>query len=449
MVGKVVIISIILLVMFSLPAAAEEVTYKTRSTVYDTGDPSLLPGDHYWDANTFSSFWYQIKPGLSSEVLYIHNSVNSSSTIKVGDRIDEGDLYYISKPQLKRTKIGGFDDSNSFVADGIDLEKYYLMGFFGSMHLAMPEDPASLSTGCNPDEIAKILLEFKSENKKQMFSGEEWELKDGWSLLVQQVDVEGNKVWLELKRDGMLVDSEVISASVDLSKPERTYVYKDDDDRPVFYCYVDSVFRGQDSDFVVLKYVFLRGDIITIGTGDTYDSLEVTGFQVPAGYLNGTDYAGTGTGTVLYAGDDALVMCNKDDIDLVADEDFDLYDGMYLHTEDGSALKMTLWKKCSITIPDCPSNEVVESATIDDAATVSDKNYLNGTDPAETNNPSAKTDAQTTQPSSVVDKDVSRSSADTKDEVTSSMAQSTEKTPGFEAILAVSGLIGVGLLRRR
>jgi Protein of unknown function (DUF1608). len=57
----------------------------------------------------------------------------------------------------------------------------------------MPEDSSDLSAGCKPDNIARILLETDDDTKKQMFSGEEWDLAGGWSLVVQQVDVEGNK----------------------------------------------------------------------------------------------------------------------------------------------------------------------------------------------------------------------------------------------------------------
>ena len=161
------------------PAAnATDVNYKIRSTIYDNCDSSLSTGDYYWDANTFPGFWYQIKPGLSSELLYLYND-NSSSTFQLGDTIDEGDLYYVSKPQMKKTKIGGSDDESTYIVDDVDLKKYYLLGFFGSGYVAMPENPSSLSAGCKPDKIAKILVEYGSDDKKQLKSGEEWELADG------------------------------------------------------------------------------------------------------------------------------------------------------------------------------------------------------------------------------------------------------------------------------
>ena len=352
-----ILIALAILTLLIVPVNASDVKYKIKSTIYDTTDSSLDTGNFYWDADSFSGFWYAIKPGLSSELLYFNNTVNSSSTFKLGDTVEEGDLYYISKPQIKKTKIGGCDDGSTFIVDDVDLKKYYLLGFFGSSYVAMPEDPSDLSAGCKPDKIAKILVQYKSDNKKQMFSGEEWELADGWSLVVQQVDVEGDKVWVQLNRNGEEVDSDVISGKADLTKPERTYLYKDGDDNPVFYCYVDSIFRGTDADFVVFKYAYLISDITTINTGDTYGAFEVDGFEVPA-LMDGTDYAGSGSGTVLNTGDDAIVMSTDKDITLNPDEMIDFYSGMYLKTEDtkGSTLKMSLWKTCTIT----PGENVTE-----------------------------------------------------------------------------------------
>lgn len=360
-----IIVFFTILVLTMMPASASDVTYNIRSTVYDSSDSFTPAGDFYWDANTFSGFWFQIKPGLSSEVLYFHNSVNASSTMQLGDKIAEGDLYYVSKPQMKKTKIGGMNDESTYVVDGIDLKKYYLMGFFGAQHVVMPEDPSSLSAGCQPDKIAKILMETDDDGKKQMLSGETWDLAGGWSLVVQQVDVEGKKVWLQLNKGEEEIDSAVVSGDTELANTERTYLYKDGDDNPVFYCYVDSVFRGATDDFVVFKYTFLRGDITTIQTGDSYGAFDVEGLEVPA-VMNGINYAGSGGGTKLNTGDNALVMSSNKDIDLDGKKTIDLYGGMYLKTEDTSSpvLKMTLLMTKTIKAPASADTKAVEKETV-------------------------------------------------------------------------------------
>ena len=418
-----------LLIMAMMPVSASDVTYKIRSSVYDNSDVSALTGDFYWDANSFSGFWFPIKPGLSSEVLYFHNTVNSSSTIQAGDEIAEGDLYYVSKPQMKKTKIGACDNGGTYVVDGVDLKKYYLMGFFGSQHVVMPEDSSDLSAGCKPDKIAKILLETDDDVKKQMFSGEEWELAGGWSLVVKQVDVEGNKVWVQLNKDGKEIDTSIVSGDMDLAKQERTYLYKDADDNPVFYCYVDSIFRGIDADFVVFKYAFLRGDIITIEDGGSYGAFGVEGFEVPV-VMGGVDYAGSGSGTVLHTGDDALVMSSNADIILSPNKIIDLYGGLYLKTEDTSApcLKMTLWKTCTITVPDAVSEDKNEEA--DEKVIVVD--LAEGDNGAQTS-------------SSTIDENVVSHDVDNAD---GDVVQNSIVLPGFELLISLVGLFGASRFRR-
>ncbi|MBN2109495.1 MAG: hypothetical protein JW705_00190 [Methanosarcinaceae archaeon] len=414
------------LTFLTFPVSASDLTYQIRSSVYDNTDPSIPTGDFYWDADGFSGFWYQIKPGLSSELLYFHNSVNASATIQPGDEIAEGDLYYVSKPQMKKTKIGGSDDGSTYIVDGADLKKYYLMGFFGSQYLAMPADFSSLASGCKSDRIAKILMEQGSDDKKQMFSGEEWELAGGWSLVAKQIDVEGNKVWVELKQNGEMIDSDVISMAEDRTRPQRTYLYKDNDDYPVFYCYVDSIFMGSTSDFVVFRYAFLRGDITSIESGDTYGLFDVRGFEVPA-FMNGTNFAGSGSGTVLNTGDDALVMVSNSDITLDPDETIDLYGGMYLKTEDtsGSCLKMTLWKKCSIAAADKVAEETgveEEELVVIDMAEAEEESVFSV-------------------------KDETEISAD-GGEKEEAVMESSVNAPGFELIFGLMGILGASMLRK-
>ncbi|TQD25918.1 S-layer protein domain-containing protein [Methanolobus vulcani] len=425
-----IFITLFVMSLFVLPVDASDVTYKIRSTVYDNTDPSLDAGDFYWDASSFSGFWYMIKPGFSSELLYLENNINSSSTFQLGDTIEEGHLYYVSKPQMKKSKIGGFDDGNTFIVDDVDLKMYYALGFFGVGYIAMPEDTSDLSAGCKPDKIAKILLEQGSDDKKQMFSGEEWELADGWSLQVQQIDVDGEKVWIQLKHDGEEIDSGVVSGNMDLTKPERTYLYKDGDDNPVFYCYVDSIFRGKDTDFVVFKYTCLLSDITTIEAGSTYGVFDVEVFEIPA-LMNNTNYAGSSTGTILYTGDDAIVMSSNKDVTLDPNKMIDLYSGMYIRTEDtsGTCLKMSLWKTCTITVPD----------TVTDENEISEDEEMVVVDLAEEDNDDKGT---VENPSIIDDKDATSDSAE------ETVVESSVNLSGFELVFGSLGLLCTALVRR-
>ncbi|WMW25176.1 S-layer protein domain-containing protein [Methanolobus sediminis] len=424
---KIMLVLSVLMTMLIVPVSAEDVTYTIRSIVYDNTESSTEAGDFYWDANTFSGFLYMIKPGLSSELLYLHNSVNASNTIQLGDTIEEGDLYYISKPQKKKTKIAGSDDSGTFMVDDVDLEFYYLMGFFGPKYVVMPEDPSAPSQGCKPDKIAKILLE--SDDKKNVASGEVWELAGCWTLVVDQVDVEGEKVWVHLNYKGEEIDSGVISSSADLTNMEKTYLYKDSDDYPVFYCTVESVFSGTDTNFAVFKYAYLRGDLTTIENGDTYGIFDVEGFEVPA-LMNDTNYAGSNDQTVLNTGDDAVVLSSNKAVTLNPDEQIDLHGGLYLKTESGNCLKMTLWKTCTIKV-DNTAEEENPTEENDDIVVV---------DLAEDSTEKEENTVSSTQDETEVQTD-----EETEEEFT---VESSVSAPGFELLLGFVGLMGASVIRK-
>nr|WP_245250003.1 S-layer protein domain-containing protein [Methanolobus bombayensis] len=419
--------------MLIVPVSADDPTYTIRSTVYDSSDSSIAAGDFYWDANTFSGFWYPIKPGLSSELLYLHNSVNSSERIQLGDTIEEGDLYYVCKPQKKKSKIASSDDGGTFIVDDVDLEFIYQMGFFGPGYLVMPEDNSAPSQGCKPDKIAKIMLQFDSDDKKQMFSGEEWELAGGWTLVVDQIDVEGEKVWVHLKKNGEEIDSGVISSSANMTNMERTYLYKDSDDNPVFYCSVESIFRGTDSDFAVFKYAFLRGDITTIESDATYGIFDVESFEVPA-LMNGIDYAGSKGGTVLHTGDDAVVLSSNKAVTLSGDKQIDLHGGLYLKTEDTDApcLKMTLRKTCTVKSKGTTSK--TESA--EEEVVVVD---MGGEEVEEEVAVESESAASTEDKENV--------EVDMEEDVPE--VESSVSTPGFEMTMGIFGLVGALLLFKR
>jgi S-layer protein (TIGR01567 family) len=430
---KIMGILLVLAVMLVVPVSAEDPTYTVRSTVYDSSDSSIATGDFYWDANTFSGFWYAIKPGLSSELLYLHNSANSSERIQLDDTIEEGDLYYVCKPQKKKSKIASSDDGGTFIVDDVDLEFIYQMGFFGPAYLVMPQDPSAPSQGCKPDEIAKILLQFDSDDKKQMFSGEEWELAGGWSLVVDQIDVEGEKVWVHLMKNGEEIDSGVVSSSANMTNMDRTYLYKDGDDNPVFYCTVESIFRGTDTDFAVFKYAFLRGDITTIESDATYGIFDVEGFEVPD-LMDGIDYAGSSGNTVLHEGDDALVLSSNKAVTLSADKQIDLHGGLYIQTEDvGSSpcLKMTLRKTCTIK----STVTTAEAETSEEEVVVVD---MTETEVEEETEISEST-------SSTVDEDTVE--VDLEEETPD--VESSVSTPGFGITFGILGLVGALLLFKR
>jgi S-layer protein (TIGR01567 family) len=160
-------------------------------------------------------------------------------------------------------------------------------------------------------------------------TGEAWELGGGFALTAQQIDLEGDKVWFSLAKNGNELDNEVIDSSSGATNQARTYVYTEDigseDDVPVFHCYVDAVFRGTDTNIVQVKFAFLiDNEVLEINSGDNYGIMEV---KTATGSKN--------TGSVLLRNVDTS-------LDLDEDSKEHIMGDMYFKTGDDKNMKVTL-----------------------------------------------------------------------------------------------------------
>jgi S-layer protein (TIGR01567 family) len=115
------------------------------------------------------------------------------------------------------------------------------------------------------NKCTKLLMEFNSSTRKTLATGESWSMGSGFVLEAAQIDLEGDKVWLRLFKDDIVVASKVISVDAS-ARQGQVYTYTKEiagePDVPVFSCYVDALFRGTSTNIVQIKYVFLTEDEI-------------------------------------------------------------------------------------------------------------------------------------------------------------------------------------------
>ncbi|KAF5427562.1 MAG: S-layer protein, partial [Candidatus Methanomarinus sp.] len=129
------------------------------------------------------------------------------------------------------------------------------------------------------NKLAKPLVEFDDTDIKTLATGEEWDVGGGFTLNAMQIDLDSEKVWFCLCKNGKEIDSEVIGTGGS-GLQGRVYAYTKDmagvGDVPVFSCYVSAVFRGTCSNLVQIKYVFSIDDGGTrIHAGDNYGVMKV------------------------------------------------------------------------------------------------------------------------------------------------------------------------------
>lgn len=81
-------------------------------------------------------------------------------------------------------------------------------------------------------------------------TGEVWEFDEGYSLNAKDIDLDGDKVWLSLSKNGVVVEDAIVDSNED-----RWFEYYNAGGLLIFSAYVDAVFRGTDSNVIQLKYV--------------------------------------------------------------------------------------------------------------------------------------------------------------------------------------------------
>ncbi|MEA1906905.1 MAG: S-layer protein domain-containing protein, partial [Euryarchaeota archaeon] len=244
----------------------------TKQDVYEIrGEVQYVAGANseiIWDGHNFSSFYYDPDGDLSTETLRVTaNSINCSA----GDRtIEENRLTYRTVPAGKQYELcedrGCTVNRSNPGGDAF----YRIEGWIGEPHVAINN---------RADKLCKLLIEFEDHDKKTLSTGEAWDLGGGFALTARLIDLESDRVWLSLSKNGKKLDNRIINAGTG-HEQDRVYTYTADiggeKKIPVFSCYVDAVFRGTDTNIVQLMYVFLIDDrMIEIKTGERYGAMEV------------------------------------------------------------------------------------------------------------------------------------------------------------------------------
>ncbi|MCD6206496.1 MAG: hypothetical protein J7J06_00715, partial [Methanosarcinales archaeon] len=302
------LVALMILAMVGAASAADTVVDKVEvrgtivelsganDTLNDTG------GNHVWDYSTFAGFWYDLDDNLKTEnltILATERDAPGEATLKnsTDERtIGEGSLVYKTHPEFQEYEMHqDIAPTATERADPTTMETKYADKLDQPIGLCVESDKSGGDCGyfiegwmaeqyvaidSNADKLCKLLVEFEDDDKKTLATGEEWDLGGGFALVANQIDLEGDKVWFSLKKDGRELDNEVASTGSGTRTQDRVYTYTADigneEDIPVFSCYVDAVFRGTDTNVVQVMYVFLiDDDVLEIETSDTYGSMEV------------------------------------------------------------------------------------------------------------------------------------------------------------------------------
>ena len=239
-------------------------------------------------------------------------------------------------------------------------------------------------------------------------TGESLELGEGYAVTPQQIDVDGNKVWLELTKDGEYVEDKIISTDTE-DDAEKIWYYEmdlnDNEDVAVIMIHIDEVFQGQVDSLCVIEGIFqISDDPLVLEEDDEFGELTIT-----------------------YLGEGEIVMTNDDnELDMPDDDTLELTDTIGVRANDGT----TLWY--------IYTEATVDGEVDEPAEPVEPAEPEEPVEPTEPEEPAEPTEP--TEPAEPTEPEEPEEPAGEEEE---------PGTPGFEAVFAVAGLLAVAYFVRR
>ncbi|AKB46205.1 hypothetical protein MSKOL_0428 [Methanosarcina sp. Kolksee] len=350
---------------------------------------SVASGEASWDASNFAGFYYDLNDNVETESL----SVSDLD----GNVIGDGGLVY--QTSIKEVAY-------EYENDDLGWEQYPVIGFFAEEYIPLKANSA--------DKLAKLVLD--SDDKYTVRTGETLDLGQGYSLQAKQVDVDGEKVWLEFDKDGEYVDDEIIDVGTgDSTWDVELDDIQDEDDVVVLKVHVNQVFQGAVDSIAQIEGIWLidYANAMKIESDDEFGELD--------------DVSISG---------DTLKISNSDTFTLTRDSDQEIAEGMSFKIADTSASDLRYYPFVERTAGNETTN--VTGPSVGGNVTVGE-NVTTPTDNVTT--PETPEDLNATTPEATTPEEPT--------EATNATGEEKEDSPGFGVVLGLVGLLGVVYLVRR
>jgi S-layer protein (TIGR01567 family) len=193
--------------------------YSACATEIQGEATDLGVGTFTWDCNNFKGFYYDFDTKICTEMLtFVLSNISDerSTAILLGDA-----PYGIRYQTHTASRSFEFKPWGTYNVIGFMTEKYFAGYNPGTLFYSVSTDNNSLSS----DQLEKILIDEGTE--KIVTSKRPMTMQEGYKLAIKSFDIDGNKVYLELTKDGQVVDSKVISLSKNSATiADKTYYYK-------------------------------------------------------------------------------------------------------------------------------------------------------------------------------------------------------------------------------
>ena len=316
-------------------------TYEIRGNV--AADTAI------WTADTFAGFYYDLDDNIKTEEL--------TATVTDGKLAEPDGVTYTTTAMADDFE---FEDWGKYNVIGFMAEKYFA-GYLDAegtddVLFEKSEDENVLSD----EQLLKILKDDDAE--MTVTSGTPLKLENGYELGIKSIDIDGNKVYLELSKDGAVVSSKVISPSKDgATMLDKTFYYKmdvgDSKDVVIVAAHFKNAFRGADQDLAIIDGIWQLSD-------------------TPEDVSENTEYDKM---TIQTVNTDSITMNNEDnDITLSKNKDIALMPGVAIKTADADELRYYIYKEVTIegeaaeaeptAEAEAAAEEVVETPAVEETA---------------------------------------------------------------------------------
>ncbi len=183
------------------------------------GHQYIISASRFSGANIFTGFYYDIDDDLGTESLILNIKGDSLG----GDYRSPGIVY----DSFAKSKPFEFEDWGSYNVIGFLAEKYFAGYINADDKNDILFEESKDENVFDDEQLLEVLIDDDTE--RTVSSGIPLKLKNGYDVIIKSIDVEGNKVYLDLVKNGATIDSKIITPSSEgAAMADKTYYYKAD-----------------------------------------------------------------------------------------------------------------------------------------------------------------------------------------------------------------------------
>ncbi len=288
------------------------------------GASNLADNSFTWNPQNFAGFFYDIKKDLGTE--------NLKFVLTDDNRLSGDSPYGVTYTTTAQNKDYERALWGSYKIIGFQAERYfagYNQGYTeddgSNIFYAESTDKNSLSS----EQLEKILLDGKDEIT--VASGTPLKLQEGYELAIKSINIDDNKVYLELSKDGKVVDSKVVTPSkYYATEYDKTYYYKNPHvgeqmKLVTIGVHFKNAIHAANQNLATIDGIWQISDTPTdVRADNTYDKMTIRTVDATAG---------------------TITMDNKDNaITLSRNNSISLMPGISIRTADSGTLRFSIYK---------------------------------------------------------------------------------------------------------